>query len=388
MKRILFLFIVFVNYSSAKSQTLKVSVYSEVSVITVGPSDVLYESFGHSAIRIKDPLLRLDLVYNYGMFDFNAPNFYTNFANGKLLYKLARYPFHYFEKSNIDDKRWMKEQVLKLTQQEKQAFFDILENNARPENASYLYDPFFNNCASKIRDITQEVLDNKVVFSDNYVKEEKSLRQLMNSKLYWNTWGSFGINLALGTKLDKVASAEEHMYLPDYIYQAFQYATYEGKSLVKEEKTLLDFKKLKTTSSLWSPLNIFSILFLLILSVSIKDVRRNKISTYVDNFVLSITGFAGIIIMYLWFFTDHSTTPDNYNILWAFPLNLLMILVFSQKKNINIKKRFYIVNMLLLLILIIIWIARIQLFNLALIPILLIIAIRGFVNVKLLSFKE
>ena len=102
---LLFLFLFFVFLQTSFSQSVKLSVYSEVSIITVGPGDELFEAFGHSAIRIKDPVLNFDLIYNYGMFDFKAPNFYLNFVKGDLLYKVARYPFHYFLSANKKEKR-------------------------------------------------------------------------------------------------------------------------------------------------------------------------------------------------------------------------------------------------------------------------------------------
>lgn len=155
-KYVLLLFILSI-YSNLKAQ-VNLSVYAEVSIVTAGPGEALYEAFGHSAIRIKDPVLNLDLIYNYGMFDFNQPNFLLNFAKGNMIYSLARYDFKYFLASYRRDKRWVKQQVLNLTQQENQAFFTFLEKNATPENRNYLYDPYFDNCATKLRDITRSVL--------------------------------------------------------------------------------------------------------------------------------------------------------------------------------------------------------------------------------------
>ena len=137
-KNYVLLFFLFLFTKSFYAQ-VNLSVYSEVSIITAGPGTELYEAFGHSAIRIKDPVLRLDLIYNYGMFDFNAPNFYSNFTKGKLIYSLGRYKFEYFLRSYKRDKRWVKQQVLNLTQPERQAFFIFLENNALSKNLSLIH---------------------------------------------------------------------------------------------------------------------------------------------------------------------------------------------------------------------------------------------------------
>ena len=147
-KKILSLLLFSVFNLIIKAQEFPLSNSAEISILTAGSGDELYEAFGHSAIRIKDSKNNFDKVYNYGMFDFNAPNFYSNFTKGKLLYKLGKYDFRYFLYSYKRDKRWLKQQVLNLTKEEKRSFFRFLENNAKSSNASYLYDPFFNNCAS------------------------------------------------------------------------------------------------------------------------------------------------------------------------------------------------------------------------------------------------
>ena len=125
MKKTLLSFLFLFSVCATSAQYFKLSVYAEVSIITVGPGENLYEVFGHSTVRIKDPVLNFDLAYNYGIFDFSKPGFYSNFAKGKLEYLLARYPFQNFVRSNKQDKRWVKEQVLDLTQEQKQLFLSF-----------------------------------------------------------------------------------------------------------------------------------------------------------------------------------------------------------------------------------------------------------------------
>ena len=254
-----FLFLILFVVQITFSQYKKIPDKAEVSIITAGPGKVLYEGFGHSAIRVKS--VDFDFIYNYGFFDFNAPNFYLNFTKGKMLYKLERYPFHYFVRSSQRDKRWVKEQVLDLKWSEKQQFFEYLENNAKPDNATYLYDPFFNNCATIIREIAENVLKNKIIFQSNYLKDGQSFRQLMNIEIPWNTWGSFGINLALGRKLDQVATAKQYMYLPDYVYSGFKNAKIirngNYKGLIKTDRYILKFNELKIEPSFLNPFLVF-----------------------------------------------------------------------------------------------------------------------------------
>ena len=143
---ILFSILSLVGYS----QDIILSSRAEISVITCDPGAELYSSFGHSAFRVVDPTLHIDQAYNYGTFNFKTDNFYIKFARGKLMYDLSSYPFHYFIRDYIKENRTVVEQVLNLDQTEKQEMFDFLENNAKPENKSYLYDFFFDNCATKL----------------------------------------------------------------------------------------------------------------------------------------------------------------------------------------------------------------------------------------------
>lgn len=378
-KKYLFL-LLFLGLIKPVHAQVQLSVYSEVSIVTAGPGTELYEAFGHSAIRIKDPVLQLDLIYNYGMFDFDQPNFYSNFTKGKLLYKLARYDFKYFLASNNSNKRWVKQQVLNLNQQQKQAYFIYLEKNALPENATYFYDPYFNNCATKLRDITAEILGNKVDFKADTIEENKSFRQLMNKEIPWNTWGSFGINLALGSKLDTKRDFKNYMYLPDYVYTVFKNSMVTIKNqpekLVKREDIILDFKELEQEISIFNPLLVFSSIALLGLFITYKDFKNKKRTKWLDAALLFSTGILGVLIVFLWFFTNHSTTPNNFNFLWAFAPNLLiafLVLKNQPKKWLH----FYFKFLLILLILMpVLWILEVQLFSTSIIPLLILLFVR------------
>ena len=378
LKFLLFSFILLISVGF-KGQ-VQLSVYSEISIITVDSGDNLYESFGHSALRLKDPVLNLDLVYNYGVFDFNAPNFYTNFVQGRLLYKLVRYNFSYFLDGYTKDKRWTKQQVLNLTQPERQAFFLYLEQNAAPKNATYLYDPFFDNCASRLKGITKDILKEKVDFVDDGIKKDLSFRELMNDQFHWNTWGSFGINMALGNKLDKKRNPIEYTYLPDYIYEIFKRSTItrNGKTepLVKKEILLTDFPSQNSSSFLFSPLMFFGLLFLIVLYISFK--QEESILRFFDGTLLMITGLIGTFLLFLWFFTNHSTTPNNFNILWAFPPNIYIGLLILRNK---IKSWFgFYFKLLIALIglLFIFWIFKIQAYSYAILPVLATLQLRYY----------
>jgi hypothetical protein len=381
MKKKYFLLLCFLSFFNVSNAQINLSVYSEVSIVTADAGSELFEAFGHAAIRIKDPVLQLDVIYNYGMFDFNAPNFYTNFVKGKLNYQLGRQRFNQFINSYNYQKRNVQQQVLNLSQQEKQAFFLYLENNAAPKNRDYWYDPYYNNCATKLRDITTTILGDQVTFTKLHQPQKKySLRALMRQEIPWNTWGSFGINLALGNKLDVIATESQYMYLPNYIFQKFRIATRiqngEIVDLVKREDLLLKHKKQSYKSQLLSPLFVFILLSLLGFLITYKDYTETKRTKWFDFLILFISGIIGVVVLFLWFFTDHTTTPNNFNFLWAFAPNLLMaFLLLNENPKQWFSSYFKFVTLLLILMLLF-WIIGIQSFPFAILPFVLFLIIR------------
>lgn len=208
----------------------------------MGPGNYFYDKFGHSAIRVQDKNSGLDIVFNYGIFDFNTPNFYSKFARGKLLYSLGLANFEDFYQYYKSEDRWITEQVLNLNIAQKREVFQLLVENAKPENKDYLYDFTYDNCATKIRDILSLALATDLKYNTEQEEKEKSFRQLIGEKLHSNTWGSLGIDLALGAEIDKKVSKWEYQFLPDYVLEANAEAkvkiNLEWQPLVKETKKL------------------------------------------------------------------------------------------------------------------------------------------------------
>jgi hypothetical protein len=389
---LLFIFIFFVSIQQNFSQKLVLSDQSEISIITAGPGDVLYEVFGHSAIRVKDPTLNLDIIFNYGLFDFNQPNFYVNFVKGRLLYRLGKQSFRRFITSYDYQQRWVKDQVLNLSLVDRKKIFEYLNKNSLPENAEYLYDPYFNNCATKLRDIAKEILGNKIQFPSSFSDENFTLRQLMNQELPWNTWGSFGINLALGNTLDKEIIADNYMYLPDYVHNAFQNASItENKTitpLVLKESQLLRYPEKQIDIQWYNPFSVFSLLLLLTILVTFRDQKRNIRSKWLDFTLFFGTGVLGIIICFLWFFTDHYTAPNNFNLLWAFVLNFFVAFILLKSRIPSWTSKYLLFYLFLLFGAIITSFIGLQQFSNAVFPIMAMLFLRTFYIYRLLTFKK
>ncbi len=378
MQRTLFLLVFIFSYSILNAQQNNLSNQAEVSVLTIAPGKSLNDAFGHNAFRIKDSKNNIDVTFDYGRFDFEAPNFYLNFARGKLNYSIGKGEFYKFYQVYSYYNRSIKEQILNLTQNEKQSLYNYLLENNNPENRDYLYEFFFDNCATKIKDVVNITLDNDINFKEPNNFKNATFRTLIQNNLNINSWGSLGIDLALGSVIDTEATAQEHMFLPKNIHAFFEVATLQnGSLLVKDSKILYEQKEtVNSNSFLTSPLFIFGIIGLVILFVTFKDYKNHKQTKWLDITLFSITGLIGILILLLWFATDHKGTHQNYNLLWACALNILVVGQLFKKKVSYWFTKYIKFLIILLCLLTLHWIIGVQVFAIGLIPFLISLFIR------------
>lgn len=312
---------------------------SQVSLITCGSGQELYEAFGHTAIRVYDPNLGFDLVYNYGTFDFNQPNFYWNFVTGRSMYRLSTSKYSNFVRAYEYYNRSVREQVLDMSLAQRQRLMDKLSWNAMPENREYLYDYFFDNCSTRPRDILLEALDGEVQFDTTHLPSNRlSIRDLTDLYIVDSQpWGDLGIDLCLGTRIDQPATAMQYMYLPEELEKAFDNAYIsengEVKPLVVQKNNVFEAAKVVRTKSWFVPqivfvaLLLFSAVFLTIFRVVGKSTR------IFDGLVFMITSFIGFNGVFLWFFTNHYAADYNWNILWALPTNTVFGYALMKKKR-------------------------------------------------------
>ena len=351
----------------------------EFSVITIGPyENELYSAFGHSGIRFNDKNNGTDYFYNYGIFDFDQPNFYLNFLNGKLLYMVGKYDFPLVEEFYKSQNRYIKEQVLNLDESEKILLYNYLEQNIRPENREYLYNYVYNNCATKIRDVLVSILGERLKFDNK--TESKSFRNFMDMYLENNKWGDLGIDICLGPTIDNKLSYSDQMFLPEYLHSALENATLDNnKKLVSKSNVYIPDKK-EAIKSFLQPSVIFFLVLLLSLYLSFKQIKYGIKFIYFDSALFFITGLVGILIFYLWFFTDHLST-NNFNLVWAFPLNFFLSFLIIKRYEYNWITKYMIVYAAFLIATLLMWNFIPQELNKTLIFLLIAILLRLFSNV-------
>jgi len=379
MRILVFVFLFLIgSHSIGQNRIPILSQNAEISVITIGPGPELYDSFGHTAVRVRDPKLGIDTVFNYGLFDFDTPNFYTKFARGKLLYRLGFGPFDDFLANYIAQQRSVSSQKLIQSTQEKQALFVFLFNNAKEENSKYLYDFLYDNCATRPANAINSVYTSDVFANFQPDLDGLTHRQLIQNNVPWNSWGSFGMDIAIGSVTDRPVSNHAYLFLPEYFQDGLATAKGPQGKLAETSQILFNPKTPNVYTGNWitSPLLVFVLLALLIIYFTYTDHKKNNGITLLDKTLLAITGILGILIALLWFATAHAPTKWNYNILWAFPFHVLA--AFALRKTVN-KKWLYPYMKLALILLVLLafhWIVGVQSYPIVLIPLLVAIAYR------------
>jgi len=311
----------------------------------------------------------IDLVFNYGTFDYDD-DFYFKFAMGKLDYKLSVSRFGDFQKEYIDEMRGIEEQTLLLNHAQRIHLWGLLQANYLPENQTYRYDFFYDNCSTRARDIillacqlshqypVPDSIDVPTAIDYSKALHESfpnlgdpsrrqsmantntlqftytypcaySFRQAIDQYLKYQPWSDFGIDVALGLPCDRTVLPTQSMFLPDSLKKEFHFGLNADAPIVKPTEDLLFNENQLTPPSWLTPFwTFFGLLLLLILSTYRKYINWPNV-TWLDRIVLFLIGMIGLLVVFLWFITDHHGTVNNLNILWAHPL--WIYLVFDTK---------------------------------------------------------
>jgi Domain of unknown function (DUF4105) len=325
------------NGQTKNVNPIQLSSQAEFSILTVDRADEeLFQAFGHICIYLYDPVNQLDRVYSYGSFDFDTDNFYWKFITGQLPYQISVSNLQYtlLGYSAQYENRSVIQQNLELSLAQKQRVFNILEENLLPENKTYQYKFFQDNCSTRIRDVFKKSLSDSLKFNTKGIEQGKNFRFWMNKNLLNTPWARFGMNLAIGNPSDVTNTNEETFYLPNNMRIAFDNATNGGRPIVKNSMPLFTaVKPLIEKGFEFTPMVCFMVILIFGLGLSFYQFKNNIISTWFDKLLFISTGLLGILIIFLWFFTAHGVTMYNWNILWAWPTNLLIVFILNSKNR-------------------------------------------------------
>jgi hypothetical protein len=383
MKKItilLFALLVLSKINVLKAESL--SPQAEFSLITVTPGDDLYSCFGHSAFLLLDSTNEIAKMYNYGTFDFEDPDFYLNFTRGKLKYRLSvENPGELLYMASVEN-RAVIQQVLQLSAGQKQRLYNFLEKNYLPENRFYQYDFFYDNCSSRLRDALVEACGDSLQFNLKFTNEGQSFRALIDPYLKNKRYQDMGMDIGLGLPADKIATPYQYMFLPDYLMEAFAGATNivdgEKVPLIYSEQTVLPNQPSDASTPFFlQPWFAFTLLLLVVIALTYSQYKKQRNGYWLDAILFTVVGLFGLVLVFLWFFTDHGVTAKNFNLIWAMPLHLIFIPMLLRGKKIKRVSSYFLAYFFALLFLLIFWKFTPQELNANIIPLLLALAIRA-----------
>ena len=324
----------------------------EVSLLTCGPGNEAYSLFGHTAIRISQPSRGMDVVVNYGMFSFKQKYFIPRFVLGLTDYQMGITTFDDFKAEYEYEQRWVFEQTLNLTSKEKSALLQAVDQNYKPENVTYRYNVFYNNCTTKARDLIAANIDGKIKY--NSAKSEyPSFRELCHSKTSSHRWSQFGNDLLLGIQADLPTNISEQQFLPENLEHDFSLATIETntdetsnatigannaspRKLVSHEEYIIPKYVAASAApeSLPSPRALAIVIAIIIIGVSLIEYFWNKNLWLTDAILMPVIGLTGMIL-FVMIFSKHPTVNINFQILILNPIALFMTIpmVMKQRKG-------------------------------------------------------
>jgi len=354
---------------------------TEVFLITCGPGTETYSIYGHSALRVVIPEKNIDIIYNWGIFDFDAPNFAWNFAKGKLEYSLAGERIDRFLAYYNYTKRYVIQQKVYLDKDETDKLLILINDNLKPENVSYKYDFFYDDCSTRIRDLFEKALGEKLLYPPVEKDEMPTFRDLTDKYQSQYPWLKFGIDLIMGSPGEKKADFRDRMFLPldlkDGLSQALIRRDGMMVPLLSDPLVLLDFPSLVVKPRLLlSPVVVMTILLLVVLIFTF-TAKNKTIIRRVDILLFFIFSILSVLMIFFNYFTDHPQMRQNLNLVWLNPFIIicLSMLILNRKGLIWFKLLFGVTGAFLLIHLFLP-----QEFNIAFIPLAVILLVRSAVR--------
>ena len=307
----------------------------EVSLLTCSPGEDVYAKFGHTALRVIDYTMNEDIVFNYGCFNYNSENFVFKFILGQTDYLLGAERADYFMSRYQSMGNGVTEQKLNLTQEEANKLLTMLFVNLQPENQEYRYKWIGNNCTDKARFIVEDAIDGNVVYDFSKKSEDPSVREILHQCLANNPWVSLGIDLMLGQEIDtnSASRSEEENHLWTMFIPA-RFMNEADKTMIKKaDGSIIPYTKDKqvlfeptledSQDTIFTPTVVFGLLLGFVIFISVFDTKKKRQSVWVDILLCSAQGILGLLIAFLFFFSEHPGVDSNWLVIVLNPLPLL-----------------------------------------------------------------
>ena len=324
------LFILFTFLSLQQLQAEPLSKNATVSLLTCGTGNEVYALFGHTAIRITDEATNLDIVYNYGAFDFATPNFVGKFAKGDLQYFATSESFSDFVMQYQYEQRSIVEQQLNMSDAQKQYLFDELNKVLTSTEGTYTYKFIDKNCTNMAVDLLNKTLgSNAIIKRDNL---DFTYRETLFPFFDGHFFEKLGTSIIFGSKVDQQATL---LFLPIELLQSLATTKVNGAPLAEKAQLILGEPNQKQQFSWWNNWVFYIVVLLAVL------VLNKKVITLT---FLSIIGFIGLFFVVAGFWSLHGELAYNYNALLLNPLLLIFVVLSLKNKKAALQKLTYILG--------------------------------------------
>ena len=349
-----------------------------VYLVTCGPGTETYSIYGHTALRVVIGEKHTDTIYNWGVFDFNTSNFTWKFAKGRLDYMLDTEPFQRFLQVYFYEERFVWSQRINLNANETKKLVDLINENLKPENIKYRYDFFYDDCTTRIRDLLEKSVGDKLLYPPAETGKLPTFRELVGKYQNPFPWLNFGIDLIMGSPADKKAPFRDRMFLPIDMKNGLSETVVNrsGKMipLLQNPEVILDFEAPVVKQNFFiTPVFVFTFLLIVIIILS-SMLKSRKTNNLIDIFIYSVFSILALMMIFFNFFTNHQQMKWNLNILWLNPFILacLLMIIINRQGTIWFRIIFFVSGIFLILQFILP-----QSFNLAFYPLVLILMVRS-----------
>lgn len=320
---------------SAQKSILADSV--EISLLTCSPHEEIYSLYGHTAIRFHNLRNGDDFAFNWGIFNFRQSYFVLRFVFGATDYELGVMPFgrfcDYYRKWGSS----VTEQVLNLTADEKRSLFAAMMENYQPQNRTYRYNFFFDNCATRPRDMIEANVQGKVMYAprEDY---EPTFREMIRECTGHHEWATFGNDLLLGLRADMKTTRQEQEFLPGNLLYDFDYAQIRAadgsiRPLLKERRMAVNpGVQMREQDFPLTPRECGWLLLAVTVFLALWEWKRKKTFKYYDALLMLLMGLAGCVLTVM-IFSQHPATSINLQLLLFNPVHLFFLPAVLRRRR-------------------------------------------------------
>jgi hypothetical protein len=308
-----------------------------VYLITCGPGTETYSVYGHSALRVVIPEKHTDTVYNWGVFEFDTPNFAWKFAKGRLDYFLIDQTLHGFLQEYYSDKRFVYSQKVNIDPAETRILISLINENLKPENVKYRYDFFYDDCSTRIRDLLEKSIGEKLKYPPAEPGKVPTFRDLVAKYQNPYPWYRFGVDLIMGSTADKKAVLRDRMFLPIEMKEGLSKAVVHRSDkmipLLSNPDILLDFSAPVVKQNFFTAPPFIFTLFIILIIILAALIKSIKIIRLLDIIIYSIFSILSVLMIFFNFFTDHQQMKWNLNIIWLNPFIIVCLVMLILNKT-------------------------------------------------------